>query len=218
MVLADVKASHMTQHHPILQPVTRPHFRADGRGEAEGLRLDGVGDDLSPALPVRFAKVVDARVPPAGPQVGGCAGQQLFAEHLQRPLVVPDDPDIMGVGNAHGQPRLFRALQGVQPHGLVVGVQDADAGVCGYGLLHKAQIRRVVQRVKPRALVDMPAQTADLVVVVAGLFLVDDKIKLDLFAVDMPVVVHQHGLDPAAVHIADRMQHSYHGYSSHYNN
>ena len=124
----------------------------------------------------------------------------------------------MGVGNAHGQPRLLRALQGVQPHGLIVGVQDADAGVCGYGLLHKAQIRRVVQRVKPRALVDMPAQTADLVVVVAGLFLVDDKIKLDLFAVDMPVVVHQHGLDPAAVHIADRMQHSYHGYSLPYNN
>ena len=64
----------------------------------------------------------------------------------------------------------------------------------------------------------MPAQTADLVIVVAGLFLVDDKIKLDLVAVDMPVVVHQHGLDPAAVHIADRMQHSYHGYSLHYNN
>ena len=208
MVLADIKAPYMAKHHPVLQPVTRPHFGADGGGEAEGVRLDGVGDDLSPALPVRFAKVVDARIPAAGPQMGGCAGQQLFAEHLQRPLVVPDDPDIMGMGNAHLQPRLLRTLQGVQPHGLVVGVQDADAGVCGHGLLHKAQIRRVVQRVKPRALVDMPAQTADLVVVVAGLFLVDDKIKLDLFAVDMPVVVHQHGLNSAAVHIADRMQHS----------
>ena len=116
----------------------------------------------------------------------------------------------MGVGNAHGQPRLLRALQGVQPHSLVVGVQDADAGVCGQGLLHKAQIRLIMQRVKPRALVDVPAQTADLIVVVAGLFLIDDKIKLDFAAVDMPVVVHQHGLDPAAVHIADRMQHSYH--------
>lgn len=124
----------------------------------------------------------------------------------------------MGMGNAHLQPRLLRTLQGVQPHGLVVGVQDADAGVCGHGLLHKAQIRRVVQRVKPRALVDMPAQTADLIVVVAGLFLVDDKIELDFAAVDMPVIVHQHGLDPAAVHIADRMQHSYHRYSLHYSN
>ena len=147
MVLADIKAAYMTQHHPVLQPVARPHFGADGGGEAEGLRLDGVGNDLSPALPVRFAKVVDARIPAAGPQVGGGAGQQLLTEHLQRPLVVPDDPDIMGVGNAHLQPGLLRPLQGIKPHRLVVGVQDADAGVCGHGLLHKAQIRRVVQRV-----------------------------------------------------------------------
>ena len=111
MVLADIKAAYMTQHHPVLQPVARPHFGADGGGEAEGLRLDGVGNDL------------------------------------QRPLVVPDDPDIMGVGNAHLQPGLLRTLQGIKPHRLVVGVQDADAGVCGHGLLHKAQIRRVVQRV-----------------------------------------------------------------------
>ena len=53
----------------------------------------------------------------------------------------------MGVGNAHLQPRLFGTLQGIKPHRLVVGVQDADTGVCGHGLLHKAQIRRVVQRV-----------------------------------------------------------------------
>ena len=53
----------------------------------------------------------------------------------------------MGVGNAHLQPGLLRTLQGIKPHRLVVGVQDADAGICGHGLLHKAQIRRVVQRV-----------------------------------------------------------------------
>ncbi len=45
VVLADVKAPHMAKHHPIVQPITRPHFRADG-GENRSFRLNGVGNDV----------------------------------------------------------------------------------------------------------------------------------------------------------------------------
>lgn len=89
---------------------------------------------------------------------------------------------------------------------LIGSLASLGRRVLGQQLLHRAQIGRVALRGYARALEDAPAQCADLVIKKAGLFLVDQKIELELRAVQMPVIVHQHRLDAAPVHVADRLQ------------
>ena len=109
-----------------------------------------------------------------------------------------------------GHTRAFGALEGVFHHALVVCVQDFDVGVRPEQLLHKPHIRGEFPGRKAGADVDIAAQRADFVVIVARLRLVDKKVELDLAAVDAAVVVHQHGFNARTIHVADGMQNAYH--------
>ena len=206
MVLLRHQAGHTAHHQLIVQAIFCPQLCPHLRPVAKAVQVDGVAQGHAPGIPRALSKVVDAGLPPAGPVIGGRAGNELFAEPFDRQLGVLGQTGVVGVGDAHRQARLFSAFQRKKLHGLVVGVQHLDLRVLGQQLLHRAQVGRVALRGYARALEDAPAQCADLVIKKAGLFLVDQKIELEPRAVQMPVIVHQHRLDAAPVHVADRLQ------------
>ena len=114
------------------------------------------------------------------------------------------------MGDAGFQPRFFRAVQRIQRHRLVVRVQNFDIRMLPHDGFHKPHILRVVDGVQPGAQINIPAQRANIVVIIARLGFVDQKVELHHITVDMAVIVHQHGFDACAVHVADRMQNPYH--------
>lgn len=182
----------------------------NARVEAKGVGFDGVVNDNTPGIPVLFSEKVDAGFPAAAPQIRGSGRQKMLAEHFQRPFVIPDDLGAVSMRNTNLDPGVFCTVQSVQPHGLVVGMDDFDRRVLRNDILNKAQILRIVQGVQAGTLKNASAHAADLVIIIAGFWPVDDKIKLDLFAVHMPVVIHKHRFDTGTVHIADRVQNADH--------
>ena len=60
--------------------------------------------------------------------------------------------------------------------------------------------------VQHRQVVDYPAQLPDLRPIIPVVGAVGQKIKLDFVSVHMPVIVHQHGFQPAPVHMGHDLQ------------
>jgi hypothetical protein len=77
-------------------------------------------------------------------------------------------------------------------------------------ILNEPLVPGIMQRIKARADEDPPAHAAYLLVIFSGGRLVGHKIELDQVSVDLPVIIHQHGLDPCPGHITDGMQNTKH--------
>ena len=101
--------------------------------------------------------------------------------------------------------RTLRSAQGVIAHRLVVRMHNGNVGVGGEYLLHVSLIVGIVNGIQPGRDVDVPAHAAYLLVVVAGLRLVDKKVELQHIAVYPTVIVHEHRFNARSVHVADRM-------------
>ena len=78
------------------------------------------------------------------------------------------------------------------------------------GLMKISDVLRKMQRVKAGAYKNASAHAADLLVIFPGHRFIGQEVKLDLTAVDLPVIIHQHGFNSRSRHIADGMQHTKH--------
>ena len=89
-------------------------------------------------------------------------------------------------------------------------VDDLNVGIPVQQIRHVPLVSGKMQRVKARADENPPAHAAYLLVIFSGCRFISQEVKLDLIPVDLPVIIHQHGLDSRARHIADGMQHTKH--------
>ena len=105
--------------------------------------------------------------------------------------------------NADGNAVFLRAVQRVDHQRAVVRMEDLIFGMLGKELRH---IRHVVFiAAVARRNEQAAAECADLFVIIAGVRLILQKVKLHEIAVHVPIEVHQHRFDAAAIHIADRL-------------
>ena len=118
------------------------------------------------------------------------------------------------MGDPDPDPGVLGALQGIISHGFVMGVDYPDVGVAVQDIRNEPFVPGIMQRIKARADEDTPAHAAYLLVIFPGLRFVGQEIELELTAVDLPVIVHQHGLDTRPGHIAYGMQHTKHLFRS----
>ena len=77
--------------------------------------------------------------------------------------------------------------------------------VCGENLPHIFYIAGIAYGIQAGGNVDVTAHAPYLLVVIAGLRLVREKIELQHVAVYPTIIIHEHRLNARSVHVADRM-------------
>ena len=93
-----------------------------------------------------------------------------------------------------------------------MSVHDPDLRRLRCKQRHEPLIRVKARRTQAGAYEHPSAQGADLLVILPRNRFVREKIKLYEAPVNMPVVVHQHGLDAGPGHIADGLQDADHDF------
>ena len=123
-------------------------------------------------------------------------------------------PGIMAVCNSHWNPALLCALQSHRTQAVLMHMNDP---IFRMGLKKALQISAISRapRDQPGHRIDSSAHAPDFRVIVRLKIPVNQKIKLYLCSVDMPVIIHQHGLQPPASHISHYLQYPDHSITPH---
>ena len=124
-------------------------------------------------------------------------------------VVVGADTVVERDGVLLGKPRTFGFLQDDTAHTVLVDMDDLV-----FRMRFKERTERFfipgTKRVQRRQVIDRPAELLDFFAVVAVIVTVRQKIELHGSSVDPAVIIHQHGFEPAAVHVGDDLQYSDH--------
>ena len=147
MVFLNIEPANMADHKAPLQAVLLPQTRAFLFAESKPRQINRVAHEETGLIPALFAVVIDPRVPAAAPVIGRRSGEEMFAGHFQRILVIPDNLCVVGVSDPDGNPGIFGALKGVKSHGLVVRVDDPDVRVGMQQVRHEPFVAGKMQRV-----------------------------------------------------------------------
>ena len=162
---------------------------------SERRSIDGVGQD-GKVLP---AEDGSARFGAAGEAMGGSHGDQVLAQPPHRLLPAGGHGDCVGVGDADGNPRLFRRSQDYAAHVVQMAV-DHPVGMV-FEEVRQGLVVAAGGGVHGRDTINASPQSLDLVVKIRPEVPVDQEVELDLLPVHAAVIVHQHRLDAATTHI-----------------
>ena len=124
MIFLNIKSAHMSDHKAVFQTMFLPQALAFLLPEFKSGHVDRIVQGESGFVPSLTPVIVDPGVPAAAPVICRRSGQELFADQLQRILIIPDDLCVMCVCDPDRNPGVFGTLEGIIAHGLVVRVDD----------------------------------------------------------------------------------------------
>ena len=116
---------------------------------------------------------------------------------------------IVCVADTHGYPHPLCLLKGIQPQFGHMRVQDAVLRMLGKEHTDRPTIRPRRPGTNRHHAEDAPAQRFDLVLIGATFLPVYQKVKLHARAVDMAVIVHDHGLGAATIQNGEKIENAY---------
>ena len=206
MVFRLIKSSDMSDDQLIANPELLPHIRI--LCGVIGIRncVNGVVEHDESTFVLSTVKP-SARVDAAHKQVGQIRHHALFKISTNNHLYIMLVRGTVRMTDTHGNPLPLRLTKRKIPKLGHVGVDDLIFGVRLEKCAQLTLILRKVLRVNGAHAVYPAAEGFYLVVVCSTLLPMHEKVKLNFRSVDMPIIIHHHGLGTASVHDGKHVQH-----------